>query len=462
MTAPLTLYPFQTELVNEARASATAGRHPLITVATGAGKTVVAANIAKRAADLGSSTLFVVHRRELVKQTVATLRKAVGDDFPMGIIAAGFNELPWARLQVASVQTLIRRDLSQLNPDLIIFDEAHHMRASTWELIPLRWPDAIRLGLTATPVRRDGKGLGEHYDDLVLGPPMAELVHGGYLAPTLTLTIPSGLDTSNYKSDRQLAKNVTDQVVASAVQSYLRYCAGRQAIFFGVDRSHSRRVAAEFRDHGVQAAHVDATDSDARRDHIMDSFADGSLEVVTNCQLISEGFDAPDCSVVIIGAYTESVPRYLQECGRAMRYQSGKQAVVLDTAGVSRVLGLPDEPRQWSLEDGEIHARSPSSPKPTVCPDCFTTFYGQVCPSCGRVCTVAAEVTDIDTELVVATGATRKPKMRRGHAMQYAHAAASKCETRGQFIAACARIREEMGFKAGWEYAAARLVWDRR
>ena len=156
------------------------------------------------------------------------------------------------------------------------------------------WPHAKRIGLTATPERLDGKGLGEHFADIVHGPEIEDLVDDmGYLAPCRTLRIPSNIDFEGLRKDRHgeyrkddLSERITDDVVADAVTAYLRYASGRPAIFFGVHRDHSKRVTAGLREVGVRAEHVDGEDHTGRRDRVMNELKTGGLEVVGNCDLI--------------------------------------------------------------------------------------------------------------------------------------------------------------------------------
>ena len=136
---------------------------------------------------------------------------------------------------------------------------------------------------------------------------------------------------------------------------------------------------------GVKAAHVDGEDHAARRDRIMAEFRDGAIQVVGNCDLISEGFDAPGCSVIMMGSPTQSITRYLQQAGRAMRPGPGKRALILDLAGISHELGLPDEPREWTLEDGEVWERRKKKPKAARVPampyDVFTGGNARSAPT---------------------------------------------------------------------------------
>ena len=297
------LRDYQQDAVYQLRQAVARSGSAVYCLATGAGKTVVAAEIARLAGLKGSRTLFLVHRRELVRQAVDTLYEACPGE-QVGVIAAGWPELPWAPLQVGMVQSIAKRERIP-DFDLIIVDEAHHARAKTWATVLARWPKARLIGLTATPQRLDGKGLGEHFAEMVLGPTIPELVAMGSLAPCLTLRVPSSLHLEGLKRDRNgeyMAKDiggrVTAVVVGDAVDAYRRYANGRRAIFFGIHRDHSRQVCEGLRGLGIRAEHVDGTDAPARRDRVMNGLKTGGLDVVGNCDLISEGFDAPGCEAM--------------------------------------------------------------------------------------------------------------------------------------------------------------------
>ena len=239
------------------------GQRILYTLPTGAGKTVVAALLAQVAHKQGERILFLVHRRELVRQAFDTLTAAL-PNAAIGIIAAGQPETPDAALQVASVQTLIRRQIDA--PDMVFVDEAHHVRAQTWETLLAQWPDACYVGLTATPARTDGKGLHTHFDELLLGPGIAELVSDGYLAPVRQLVPPIDEVVRWRGDDSQIT-------VADAIKAYQEHTPGQRAIFFGWDIEHSKDVAAQFNREGISSEHVDAQTPTATRDEIMASFA---------------------------------------------------------------------------------------------------------------------------------------------------------------------------------------------
>ena len=448
------LRPYQIKAVEQIREAIVQHGSCVFVLATGAGKTAVAGRIAELAFAKGKRTMFLVHRRELVAQTYDTLCESIPSS-QIGVTAAGWPETPWAMLQIASVQSLARRKHVR-KPDLLIVDEAHHCRAKTWATIIEKWRDIPRIGLTATPERLDGKGLGEHFATMVLGPDIPTLIDDGYLAPVITRRIPSGLALGDVRKDRHgeymqsdLRDRVNPLVVASAVDAYMDYALGKRAIMFGVHTAHSRQVCEGLRARGVRAAHVDGTDSPSRRDRIMAEFRTGGLDLVGNCDLISEGFDAPACEVVIMGAPTSSITRYLQQAGRAMRPGPGKVAEVLDLAGSSHELGLPDDPREWSLDDGEVNQREKSMPSPRECPACKALFHGSKCRACGHEWTAAElpPVEEVRVELETATpGPRRGPKLRRPELNRKLREARLSGDPR----AALEAIAEQNGYHKRW------------
>ena len=411
---------YQTQAVEQLRVAVKQYGSAVYVLPTGGGKTVVASIIAQNVIQRGGKLLFIVHRRELVKQALDTIQGAV-PGMEVGIEAAGWPSMPWAPMQIGMVQSLVRREhVRRMEPTVTVIDEAHHARASTWEKVLAWWPTTARLGLTATPERLDGKGLGLHFNAMVEGPNIQQLVKDGYLAPCRTMTIPIKIDTEGLIPNKQgeygakIGERITSEVIADAADAYVRYARGRRVIFFGEDRSHSRRVVERLQSLGVKAAHVDGTDHPARRDRIMAEFRDGALEVVGNCDLISEGFDAPGCDGVMLGKHTKSVTRYLQQAGRAMRPGPNKTALILDLAGISYELGLPDEPREWDLADGEVKERRKGKPKPRTCERCRTAYYGPRCPNCAFT-PPTMPLNEGRVDLVDATGRTKRapPKARR-------------------------------------------------
>ena len=460
LSRPSTARDYQLRAVDELREAIKRHKSAVYVLPTGGGKTVVAGLIAQRVTERGGQVMLVVHRRELVKQAVDTLTEFV-PGLDMGVEAPGWPSMPWAPLQICMVQSMVRRDhVARMRPTIVIWDEAHHVRAATWERAMSWWPGVPYLGLTATPERLDGKGLGAHFGAMVEGPSIQWLVNNinpstgiSYLAPCRTLTVPSSLDLSGLNRNRSgeygaaIGERITPGVIADAADAYTRYAAGQQAIFFGVNRDHSRRVVERLTAMGVKAAHVDGDDHPARRDRIMAEFRDCAIQVVGNCDLISEGFDAPGCSVIMMGSPTRSITRYLQ-MNRAQRPGPGKRALILDLAGISHELGLPDEPREWSLEDGEVSERRKKKAKPRECPACHTMYYGRKCPECAYQSPLA-EVEETRTDLVEAQGRPdRSGKLpnRRSELWRELGMAKRSSDVR----AAVEAIGRRRGYKAGW------------
>ena len=448
------LREYQKRAITELRTAIQQDGSAVLVCPTGSGKTKIAGEIARLATQKGNRVMFLVHRRELVRQVYRTLESDCSG-LSIGIEAAGFPSSPWSLLQIGMVQSIVRRKhFAAFEPSLVIVDECHHARASSWEKVLERWPNAKRLGLSATPQRLDGRGLVTHFSSLVLGPSIQTLVNQGFLAPMRTLTLPSQFRRDSIRKDRHgelrqadVQEQVTEGVIADGVDSYLRYATGRRAVFFAVHVEHSKRIAEGLCAKGVRAAHLDATDTTGRRDRIVSEWATGGLEVLTNVQLFDEGVDIPECDVVIDGSPTQSVTRYLQRAGRAMRPKAdGGTALHLDTCGNSYELGLPQENREWSLEDGEVDGvESKTKAKPRSCRICQTAFYGRQCPHCEHI-EPMAEVQEVDTELVEAQAGKPKARKRRSDLWRDLAIAKKSRDPRRSVEA----IAQRRGYKPGW------------
>ena len=442
------LRDYQITAVAELRDAISTHRTAVYVLPTGGGKTVVAAELARLAAEKGNRTLLLVHRRELVKQAIDTLSEAC-PGLSVGVEAAGWPSMPWAMLHVGMVQSIFRREYVQ-KPDLVVVDEAHHSRAATFEEVLARWHGAAMVGLTATPERLDSKGLWLHFNVIVFGPSIPVLVAADRLAPCRTLRLPASIDTKGVRKGaggdyqrKDLGERVTSRTVTSAADAYMEYAKGMSTIFFGVTRAHSRAVCEKLRAYGIKAEHVDGTDHTSRRDKIMSLFKSGGVTVVGNVDLISEGFDAPACECVMMGAPTKSITRFLQMAGRAMRPGPGKTALILDLEGSSHELGLPDEEREWSLEDGEVKKKKKTNL--IECPNCHTLYYRQPCPHCGQAPPVPS-FTEQKRSLEIAT-ARLKPKRSKRSEVWGQLAQAKRA---GDVRSAVTEIAERRGYKEGW------------
>jgi superfamily II DNA or RNA helicase len=392
----IVLRDFQDDLIGRARQRLREGvRRLLIQLATGGGKTVIAAFIIGGVRARGLRVWFVVHRKELIRQTSATFT-SVG--IPHGFIAADMTPNPFELVQLCGVQTLAARldDGNLAPPDVIIWDEAHHATAGTWADVAAKFPNAIGIGLSATPQRLDGAGLRAHFDVMEQGPSTAELIRRGFLSPyryfapgepDLVGVRRGGGDFNRGDLGALLDK---PQLVGDVVEHYLRLCPGEQGIVFAVNREHSRHLADAFRAHGVAAAHVDGSMTSRERDRFDAAFRAGDVTVGCNVELFGEGYDVPGIGYVGVARPTTSLSWHRQMLGRGLRTAPGKTVAVLaDHAGNAiRGLGLPDDDVEWSL-DGKVKgaARGPSDSLPIhTCPTCYqvTASAVRVCPGCGH------------------------------------------------------------------------------
>lgn len=385
----ITLYPHQQLSVQNISSRYRSGaRRVLFVLPTGGGKTVVFCHIISRLAAAGGRVLMLVHRRELLSQASASLHRFGVEH---GLIQAGQPMDLSLPVQVASVQTVARR-LEQITPELFTFvvvDEAHHSCATTWANVINHFERARLLGVTATPIRADGRGLGEFYQEMVVGPPPAWLTQEGYLAPARVLAPPIGFDPrkvskrmGDFRMD-EAAEQLGRQQVGDAIGHYLQHLEGKTAIAFCCSVAHAEAVAEAFQERGVTAASIDGTTKN--RAELLAALGEGSLKVLTSCELIGEGVDVPSVSGCILLRPTQSEALHLQMIGRPLRPQEGKTAVILDHVGNVRRLGHHLEERQWTLEGRRVRHRE-NSESVTVCPKCFSCLRSgpQVCTECGH------------------------------------------------------------------------------
>lgn len=404
-----TLRPYQTDIVASARAAFRAGqRKALIQLPTGGGKTVLGSFMVDGSSKRGLTCWWLVHRRGLLTQASKTF---FGMGIDHGLIAGGRSSDPHQRVQIGSIQTVARRLDRLPPPDLIVFDEAHHLGAAQWQSVYDAFPNAHVVGLTATPWRLDGKGLGHWFETMIEGPSVAELMEMGSLS-TYRLFAPSAPDTSAVATAMSDFKNrdlaaVMDKpaITGDAVIHYQALAAGKRAVAFAVSIEHSKHVVAQFRAAGVAAEHVDGQMDHASRDAAIARFVAGDTLVLSNADLLGEGFDVPAIEAAILLRPTQSLSLHLQQIGRALRPAPGKDAaIILDHAGNCARHGLPDDDREWSLEDRQKRKRKAADDEKLpirTCPKCFRVYRASAKPPCGHEQPVTArEIEQRDGELV--------------------------------------------------------------
>ena len=389
----LDLRDYQSKAVEAVReAYRTGSKAPLLVAPTGAGKTVIFSFITATAAAKGNRAMILVHRAELLTQTHKALVKM---GVAHGLVASGRTPDPTQIVQVASVQTLIRRLDKFPPPDLIIVDEAHHASAGSWQTIIKAYPNARLLGVTATPARLDGKGLSASFDRLINGPEVIDLIEQGWLCRPVYYA-PSTVDMTGAKTtagdwNKKEAEERTNKpkITGDAVTHYQRLCAGSPAVVFCVSVAHAQSVADAFNAAGYRAAVLDGTLSPEVRAARVAALSSGDLQIITSCDIISEGFDLPKVTAAILLRPTQSLSLHLQQIGRVLRPSENKpRAYILDHVGNCLRHGFAEEPREWSL-DG-IKKKSKREKEDDLerykqCPSCFAVHIpAPACPQCGH------------------------------------------------------------------------------
>ena len=369
------LRPYQNDLVAAIRASMAKHRRVLAVAPTGAGKTATFAYISHATAAKGNTVTIVAHRAEIVEQIGGALASM---GVRHGRIQPG-KRVTDDPVQVAMIQTLARRLDSVAEPSLLVVDEAHHGVAGSWRTVMSAWSKCRILGVTATPQRMDGRGLGTAFDDMIVGPSMADLIRQGFLAGYDYLAPPTKADLSGIKTrmgdfavDELAAVMDRQTITGDCIAHYSKHLGGRPAIAFCVTVAHAEHVAAQFTAAGFRAASVDGAMDRAERRNRIEGIGNGALQVLTSCELISEGVDVPVVAGAILLRPTKSLGMYLQQVGRCLRLKpDGSRAVILDHVGNVHNHGLPDMVREWSLAAKPKKA----GPAPTaVCKSCFRVF----------------------------------------------------------------------------------------
>jgi DNA repair protein RadD len=401
MSVDLRLY--QALIVSEFERHVERGDRSILLVApTGSGKTVIGAAIINCAIGRGHRVLVIAHRREIVTQT---RDKLVANGVNPGIVLAGFEDelRPYANVQVASIQTLHARAIRSNRMPMaaatyLIIDEAHHARASSYQKVLDAYPDAVVLGLTATPVRGDGRGLGNIFETMIETPQIAELIKLGHLVPTRVyapvdrdIAKGVGTQTGDYIVSALSARMNTDQLVGDVVADWLKHGERRRTVAFAVDVAHSVHIRNAFLEFDVRAEHLDGSTPKTERDAILARLASGETEVVSNCAVLTEGWDMPAVGCLVLARPTRQLGLYRQMVGRVLRPAEGKiDAIILDHSGAVYRHGLPEDHIEWTL-DIDRRAENPTQarrergeePKLRECPSCKTVMAAPPCHACG-------------------------------------------------------------------------------
>ena len=367
------LRDYQTELLNKIFSSFKGGyRRPLVVAPCGAGKSYLFVELIKRTR---GEALILTHRQELKEQHEALL-----------------EELGAKNARVAMILTEANRLGQYPTPELIVTDEAHLSRSNSWMKV-IDYYDTYTVGFTATPIRLDGAPLSSIFDTLVQGVDTRWLIKNRRLAP-YEYYAPTLIDTSGLRtvagdyvvSDLEQLMNER-AIYGNVIDSYFRIAPGERSICYCVSVKHAQETAQAFNAAGVRAEYLSSGTSARERRNIMESFRAGNIRVLCNVGIISEGVSIDEVSCCILLRPTESVALGIQQMMRCMRYLPSKTAKIIDMVGNYTRIGLPDEPREWSLSE-PVRKRGLTDPNGNFylrcCPECYMTFpTAPRCPFCG-------------------------------------------------------------------------------
>lgn len=433
----ITLRDYQQDAYTAVQQSFLQGhKRPLVCLPCGAGKSYIFASMVE---NCRGDVLVLTHRRELKQQHEELL--------------ASFK---LTNARVAMVLTEANRLGQYQTPALIVADEAHLTRTKSWEDV-LNYYNTFTVGFTATPIRLDGKPLGDIYDDLFVGVGAQYLIDNKKLSPyeyyAPLIADAEGLP-SRYGDFETVALETlmcNRAIYGDALRQWQRLANGKKTIAYCVSVKHAQETADTFNAAGIAAVAISAKTPAKEREKIMQDFRHGIVTVLCNVGIISEGVSINDVVCCLLLRPTESLALYWQQAMRCMRYQEGKTAIIIDCVGNYTRNPLPGADYEWSL--------SQSAKKPKryddegnflvrVCPECFKTFKtAPVCPYCGYAYPLHQREIKAKQEIELA----------RITAEQAAVAEERKKAMRREVQAArtypeLAKIAKERGYSQGWVY----------
>ena len=376
----INLRPYQLALKNKAREAFKNNKRVILLAPCGSGKTVIASSIMQDAIKKGNKVWFIVHRSELMKQANDTLER---------------YGIPKKNLEVYMVQSLAHKlDKIKEEPNLIIVDECQHSSSSTYRKIINQYPNAYILGLSATPTRLTGKPLGDIYETIISEVTAKQLIEMKYLADYSYYAPELNIDFNNIKIkagdyDTEDVNRVMSKakIYGDIIKTYKKLANNKKTILYCASIEYSKKMEKLFSENGYKIKHFDGTTPEKERQQIVEDFRNNKIQMLTNVDLIGEGFDVPDCECVLLLRPTQSLNLFIQSSTRCLRKNGDKKAIIIDYVNNIQKHGLPTMDRQWSLDkkvkeydnendDGTLRIR--------VCKECFSTFEGgDVCPYCG-------------------------------------------------------------------------------
>lgn len=410
------LRDYQEKLISDIRQGLTKHRSLIACSPCGSGKTATTAAMLKGAIDKNKIAWFVVHRQELMEQSIKAFN-LIGLDH--GIVAAGYNMSPSKQVQICMEMSLVRRLHKLPLPNLIVWDECQLNGANTRTKIKNANPQAFNIGLSASPWRLDGKPMSAHFESIVYGPKVKWLIDNKFLcdyklyAPTDFSTENISIKQGDYDMKQVEALVSSNKIVGDFYLTWQKHAFNKQTIVFAPTILTSQTIVDEFNKNGITAKHLDGETPSHERQQTLRDYAAGRIKVISNVRLFTEGFDCPTIGCVMLARPTKSLALYLQMVGRGLRPEPSKEhLIILDMVNSCVEHGLPDDDREWSLDGRKKKKKSDDSgPEESVkvCKTCFSANnnFNMFCINCGakfeikerkQIEQVDGELTEVDKE----------------------------------------------------------------
>ena len=372
----LELRPYQKKIIDNIKSELKSAKNRIcIQSSCGSGKSIIEGVISRDCNIKGNRVLFIVHRKELCEQIEQTFLEC---------------DVNFDLTQIGMIQTITRHLDEIKEPKVIIIDECHHVMSKSYFNVINKFPNAIILGFTATPVRLNEGGLGKIFNSMIKSESTKWLIDNKYLSPyklfSKKLVDIAGISVKgDFLMDELAILMEKKFIYGETIKNYNRLAANKKTIVYCASIKSSEDTCQEFNNAGIQCAHLDGNTPKDKRAYIINQFRIGEITVLCNVDLFGEGFDVPDCECVILLRPTKSLTLYIQQSMRAMRYMESKEAIIIDHVGNVFEHGLPDGDRDWTLDSkgknkkSEVHIKE--------CPVCFRcmNITLSACPYCGFV-----------------------------------------------------------------------------